>query len=298
MSDIIEFDLDEAKVIKATGVESFAQTRSGEQNIVSIISLKKIYPAVFAKKAADKGSPLTDEEKAAYIAKIDEKLAEKTGKTVEQLTEVDKLDLSKPSFSASFVHYRKDVGTIRCLSKYDGSTLIKAEECCNQLGDSEQKIGMIVVIYPMEDGHIDLELVNRRKQVQFCAWVMSGKRFKKVKSVLDDAKNDNRGEVVDLRVTLEGDPQYQKQVVQYAGTATWARDNFDPEVRRWILDQGLRAQKHLESKMGYKIKLNELMEKLNGSAQVAGHNYSGNQLSSGNSEASKLLKVSYDNILG
>ena len=293
MSNVMEFGFDDAKVVKTSGIELFKQTRSGEKHRVSVIAFKKFHDEVLARKTREKGSSLSDEEKAELFTKIEQKLSEQLSKPIYQITEVDRLNIRNPKFSVAFTHYSDGVGTIRCLSQYEGSTLVKPEECCNRFGDADQKVGTVVMTYPVDDkGQVDADLLKMRKYTNFYVWVMSAKKFKKLESAYVDAKNDKR-DVIDLRVTLDGDPKFQKQQIEAASTAFWAREDCDPEVRAWILDQGLRAYKYVSQNLGFEMKLDKLMEKL---SQLPGGGGSV-QVSSGAQADIPKLVGSYEDLL-
>lgn len=293
-SSVMEFGFDDAKVIKVVGVETFKQTRPGEKHRVTIVSFKRHHDGILAKKALEAGRPLTDEEKSQYNAKIDAKLAEKLGKAVDKLTEGERLDIARPKFSMAYTHYSEGVGTIRCLSKYEGQTMVQPEMCCNKFGDADQKVGCIIMTYPIDDkGQVDADLLKMRKYTNFYVWAMSAKKFKKLEAAYTDARNDKR-EVIDLRVTLDGDPKFQKQQIEAASTAFWAREDCDPETRAWVLDQGLRAYKYVQQNLGFEMTRDKLMEKLQ---QLGGGGGGSAQISSGaQAEAPKLVS-SYSDLL-
>jgi hypothetical protein len=296
-NSVLEFGFDDAKIIKTVGVETFKQNRPGEKHRVSIIAFKKFHDEVLIRKTREKGSPLTDEEKAALYAKVDQKLAEQLKKPAEQLTEADRLEIRKPKFSVAFTHFHDGVGTIRCLSRHEGSTMVKPEECCNRFGDADQKVGTVIMTYPIDEkGQVDADLLKMRKYTSFYVWVLSAKKFKKLEAAYTDAKNDKR-EVIDLRVTLDGDPKFQKQQIEAASTAFWAREDCDPEIRAWVLDQGLRAYKHVGQNLGFEMKLDKLMEKL---AQLpgGGGNAPSAQISAGTQADAPKLVQSYEDLLG
>ena len=294
MSDVLEIGFDDAKIIKTVGIETFKQNRPGEKHRVSVIAFKKFHDEVLIRKAREKGTPLTDEEKAQLLTRIDQKLAEQIKKPVEQLIEADRLDIKKPKFSVAFTHFGEGVGTIRCLSKYEGSTMVKAEECCNRFGDADQKVGTVIMTYPIDDkGQVDADLLKMRKYTNFYIWVLSAKKFKKLEAAYTDARNDKR-EIIDLRVTLDGDPKFQKQQIEAASTAFWAREDCDQEIRSWILDQGMRAYKHVSQNLGFEMKLDKLMEKL---AQLPGGAAASTQISSGTQDSTPRLVTSYEDLL-
>ncbi len=274
MSDVMEFSFDDAKVIKNQGIDQFKLSKQGERARVSIISFKKFHDSVLGMKAKEKGAPLTDQEKAEYIAKIDAKLAENLKKEVKDLTEVDRLDIKSPRFAFAFTHYdqrdrdKGGVGTIRCLSKYEGHNLIDAKICCKKLGDAEQTVGTVLMKYPVDEHmQVELDIFKMKKMVEFSVWRMSAKKFKNLESTYIDARNDKKF-CIDIRLTLDGDPKYKNFKIENAGSATWAREDMDAATRMWVLDQGLRAWKHVSNNLGFEMKEETLTERLTGSSSM------------------------------
>lgn len=294
MSDdgIMDFGFDDGKVIKAQGIERFKQDRSGHTDRVSIIAFKTFADVVIASKSREKGSPLTDDEKADFIKKIDLKLAENLGKEVDKLTEADRLDIKQPRFSFSYVHYKEGVGSVRCLGKWNGSTLATPGLCCQSMGDATQQVATLLLRYPLdENGQVDPELLKKRQYTQVEIYRMSPKKFKQVEGVYIDARANDMP-VIDLKVTLDGDPKYQKQAITTGMTAFWARENTDPEIRAWVLDQGLRNYKHVQKELGFAMSAEKLAEKLGG-VSASNAALSGGEASA----ATPKMQQSYDNLL-
>jgi len=290
MSDnsVIEFGFEEGTVIKSQGIDRFKQTRSGQKDRLSIVSFKRVHDGVLVAKAREKGAPLTDAEKADLIAKIDKKIADQLSKPVEQLTEVDRLDIKSPKFAFAWTHYRDGLGSIRCLSQYEGKTVVKPELCCNKMGDADQTVGMIVMTYPVKDGvQVDEELLNAKKYVNFAVWRMTAKKFRQIEDVYKEARAEEKS-TIDLIVALDGDPKYQKQVITAGSSAVWAKGKMDSEIRSWVLDQGLRNWKHVSNNLGFDMKIDKLREKLLGGGN--------SQVGSGEAESPKLVS-SYDDFL-
>ncbi len=293
---VMEFGFDDAKVVKVQGIDQFKLDKPGAKARVSIVHFKKFHDVVLANKAREKmaagNGPLTDEEKANYIKRVDEKLAEKLGKKPEEMTEVDRLDITNPKFSVAYTHYRDGLGTIRCLSKYEGTVCVKPDICCDKIGDAEQTVATVVIQYPVDENlQVDMDLLKARKYTHFFIYKMSAKNFKKVETAYIEARGEKR-QVVDLLVTLDGDPKYKKHLIQAPSTAFWAREGFDLEVRNWILDQGLRAAKYIDNNLGFVMKREQVIERLGGQAASAA------ALSDGqaSADAPKLVD-SYDSLL-
>lgn len=298
MSDAIEFGFDDAKVIKNQTIDQFKLSKAGERARISVVSFKKFHDSVLALKTKEKGSPLTDEEKAGYISKIDAKILENLKTTnpqkeIKDITEVDRLDIKQPRFIFAFTHFDKNeggVGTIRCLSKYEGNTVVKSELCCDKFGDAEQTVACVVLKYPIDkDCQVEMDIFKMKKMTEISVWRMSSKKFKNLESTYQDARNDKRF-CVDLRVTLEGDPKFKNLKIETAGGATWAREDIDPGIRHWVLDQGLRAWKHVSNSLGFEMSKEKLSERLAGSK-------SGGQISAdAQAEQPKLIE-SYESML-
>lgn len=289
-SNLLEFGFDDSKVIRPQGMETFKQNK-GEKHRISVIAFKTYHDVVLANKAREAERPLTDAEKAELITKIDAKLASSLGKEPKDLTEVDRLDIEQPRFSVAFTHYDQRVGTIRCLSKYEGAELIQPDACCKEFGDASQSVATIIMTYPVDE-HLqaDMELLKARKYTHIRVYRMSAKKFKALESTYIGARSEGI-KVVDMKITLDGDPKFQNQKIESGGTAAWAREGTDPEIRQWVLEQGLRSYKHVANNLGFEITKEKLMERLSGDSGNA-------QLGSGDaSAASPKLGTNYDDLL-
>lgn len=303
MSDVIEFGFDDGKVIKASGVEEFKLARAGEKARITLIAFKKYSDGIIAKKAKERWenmsdgekegkslslSLLTDQEKLDLVTQIDKKLAERLGKPVEKLFETDRLDITKPKFWMGFTHYKDGVGTIRCLGKYVGSTLEKPGKCCDKFGEAEQHAVTPILQYPVGE-HLQPVIQMMKDKVYTYIWLykMSSKQYKRLESTFVEAAADGKP-TMDLKVTLDGEPKYKKHLYESA-VCTWAKEDFDAELRNWILDQGLRAAKHCPNRLGMEITEQKLLEKL-GESPAA--------LASGAAEAAPKVQSSYAGLLG
>lgn len=293
MTDILEFGLDESEVVKTNDLEMFKQSANSKRHILSLISFKKHSDKVLAKKereAMEEGRAFTDANRAEIIAKVDEKIAEKLGKKVNELTEVDRLDISSPRFGVANTHYVEGVGSFRCLSKGRNR-----EICCNKYGDPSQSIATIVMTYPTDrDGLIDKDLLHQQKYVNFYVWRMTPKKFQQVNQSYTDARDDGKS-TINLRVTLDGDEKYQKQKIEVQGNATWAAEGFD-ETYQWVLDTGNRMFQQIDKSiiLGMNLTREKLLEKISS----AGGSPSGAQLTGGDDEKPKpSLSSGYETLI-
>jgi hypothetical protein len=261
MSEICEFGFEESKVIKPSGIERFKLGKPGEIARVSIVVFKTYADVIVAQKQKEKGAPLTDDEKTDIIAKVEAKLKAKLEKA--ELTEADRMDIQSPRFGYAFTHYDDRVGGLRCLSKYQGANVVKQELCCEKFGDAEQTIATIVMIYPTNrDGSIDTDYLKAKKNIDFQTLKMTAKKFKKIESTYNDSRQ-NEQSVIDLKLTLDGEPKYQKYLIESGQTAMWARKDTDPELKNWVIEQGIRCSKFIKNELGFEMSREKLVEKLN-----------------------------------
>lgn len=267
---IMEFGFDDSGHIKSTGMDKWKQAKAGEVSRVCLVAFNRFHDGVLKSKTREKGGDaLSNEEKMSILEKVDVKLAEKLGKKVEQLTDVDRLDIKSPKFWNSYAHFDESVekggygvGTFRCLSKWRNGQMLQQELCCKKFGEPDQKIACAVMTYPMDKNKgPDVDLLLQKKYTEFFVWVLSVKKFKKIESLYGEARSEEKS-VIDLKVELDGDPKYQKQMITLSSTSVWAKPDFNPEIRNWILEQGQRAQNHIESHLGFKISKEKLMERI------------------------------------
>ena len=190
-------------------------------------------------------------------------------------------------------HYKDGIGSIRCLSQYEGATISKMAQCCKEIGDADQHIAIPILKYPIgEHAVVDEQMLKDKKYTEILIWRMSAKRFKKLEAAYVEARQESKP-VIDLKVTLDGDPKFQKQVIVPASTAFWAREGGDPEVRQWVLEQGLRAMKSVPGNLGYEMSAEKLAEKLGGvAASTAALNAAPET-----SAAAPKLQASYEDLL-
>ncbi len=273
-----EFGLDEANVIQQSTFEQFKQN-SKEKHRVSIVAFKRysdneLIKALKAKiESEGDEAELTDMEKQEIIVETDKKLAAKLGKPVESLSEIDRLDIASPKFGFSMTHYfeENEIGTIKCFSEFNKKNeIVKAEICCKKSLPG-QTIGTVIMTYPLlsqDEGDLeaDIDLLNMKKMVSFHPYKLNTKKFGKIKAeYLSAKKNDKNRVALDFKVELDGDPKYQKQIIQSGtGVAVWTTSAIKPEVRQWILETGLRAWKSVDSILGFKMDKQKFIAKLNG----------------------------------
>jgi hypothetical protein len=151
--------------------------------------------------------------------------------------------------------------------------VVKPEICCQRLGDATQTIGVLIVRYPLKnDLSVDVDMVNAFQGLDFFIWKISSKKFHQIEDAYRSARTVDR-HIIDLIVTLDGDPKYQKQSITACENAMWEGDNINIETQNWILNLGLRLWKHAAPAIGVEIELDKLHEKfgLPSGSHMGGH---------------------------
>lgn len=267
---LMEFGFDDSSHIKTNGFEKWKQSKAGQIDRACIVSFNRYHDVVLRNKAREKGSALTNEEQSDLLSRVDAKIAAQLTKKVEDLTEVDRLDIKSPKFWNSFTHFDDKVekggngiGTFRCLSKWKGSQMLQQEVCCKRFNEADQKVACIVMTYPINksDKSVNVKLLLEKEYTEFFVWVMNAKKFKKIEAAYAESRAEEKY-VIDMKVELDGDPNYQKQLVTASSTSCWAKPDFDAGIRNWILEQGLRAAKQINTHLGFKLSKEKLLERM------------------------------------
>ncbi len=182
---------------------------------------------------------------------------------------IERFKLGKPGEIAriSIVSFKKYSDTkIAQKAREKGAPLTDDEISdiiSKKFGDAEQTIATIVMVYPTNrDGTIDMDYLKAKKNIDFQTLKMTAKKFKKIESTYADSRASEES-VIDLKVTLDGEPKYQKFLIESGRVAAWARKDADEELRNWVIEQGIRCHKYTKNELGFEMSREKLVEKLN-----------------------------------
>ena len=175
------------------------------------------------------------EEVMAAVKQAHEAKATALGKTVDQLTEIDKLDITE-IFSKRFdYHYEEGLGYVLSRIGKDGP---EADKIWKSLPEVKRGYSTVLLLYPMLDkksGNINKETIA--KDFKVVPW-----RFPKQTQEQIWQRNaglrENNLSLASQDVKLEcKDPKYQKIDVNFAGPAIWQKaDKFRNVVLTMALE--------------------------------------------------------------
>jgi hypothetical protein len=171
-------------------------------------------------------------DKAKVIEAVKQALAkraEKLGKAVDQLSEVDKLDLHNVRFKKVKAHYKEGVGYALSRLGKDGP---EADKVWQMMGDVKTYFNTVVLIYPTSpDGKVNKAQLGTAWQIM--PWRCHQGIYRALIDEADSlAENSIRIADQDLRAKCTVG-NYQNFDINAAGPAIWKRD---PKFQAMILN--------------------------------------------------------------
>jgi hypothetical protein len=178
-----------------------------------------------ARSAAKKdGKTVSKEEMAAIGKKALEDRATALSKTVEQLTPIDRLDLTTVHFKKLDGHYQEGLGFVVSRLGKDGA---EADSVWKRLPEPKLYFTTLLLVYPTDrEGNIDKNgLKNGEWRV--IPWRFSKQIYEQIWKQ-NEGLRENGLSLASQDIKLEcKDPQYQKIDVSFVGAAIWQKsDNF------------------------------------------------------------------------
>ncbi len=182
-----------------------------------------------AKMAAKKeGKTLSKEEIQAIARKALEDRAKALNKSVDQLTQVDKLDLSTVHFKKMFSHYQEGLGYVLSRLGKDGP---EADAIWKRLPEPKLGFSTLLLIYPTDpNGNIDKEGF-KRGDWRVIPWRFSKRTYEDIWKLNEGLRENNLSIATqDIKLECEN-PQYQNIKIQFVGAALWQKsENFKERV--------------------------------------------------------------------
>jgi len=238
--DAIDTDIgldEEGKKVASDQAEWFKMGSKGQIFRMAFAYFHPIDHNMVAKKVAaakEAGQTVSLEKKREIGKKVLERLAEQSGKKVEQLTLIDRLDLSEVKFKQFRAHYAQGLGFVHSRLGLDG---VEADAVWKRLEEPKNYFTTLVLIYPANArGDFRAEDMSKLAEVRLIPWRMSRGLFMSIwkhnaglqSNGLSIASQDFKAECVD--------PAYQKIDISLAGPAIWQRD---PAYKRAILEKAV-----------------------------------------------------------
>jgi hypothetical protein len=177
------------------------------------------------KEAIRAGKKLTREEELAVAKGALTKRAQEVGKTLDQLSAIEKLDTSVAHFKALKAHFHESVGyAISRLGK-DGP---EADAVWKRLGDVKSYFTTLLLIYPTTaEGAVDKEQFAsqaKNHKLKLIPWRFSVKTYDEIYGVNEGLRDNNLSLASqDVKITCDN-PKYQGVKVVAAGPATWQKN--------------------------------------------------------------------------
>lgn len=178
--------------------------------------------------AAKKKNPAVTKETLEELAtKVVAKRAEELGKSPDQLSAVDKLDINNLHFRKFLAHYREGIGFYLSRLGKDGA---EADEAWKMMGDQKKYFTTVLLVYPTNnEGEIIKEQLAHSWFVK--PWRFGGKVYGRLHAVADSLRsNDLAIATQDLKLKC-ANAEYQNFDIDSAGKALWRQnDKFKAAV--------------------------------------------------------------------
>jgi hypothetical protein len=177
------------------------------------------------KDAGKAGKRLSREETVAVAKAALTKRAQDLGKSVDQLSAIERLDTTVAHFKSLKAHFHDDVGYV--ISRY-GKDGPDADLVWKKIGPVKSYFTTLLLIYPTDsEGSINKEALANQvhtAKLKLVPWRFSGKTYDEIYGC-NEGLRDNGLSLAsqDVKITCDN-PKFQGVKVVAAGPATWQRN--------------------------------------------------------------------------
>jgi len=178
------------------------------------------------KVARRSGKNLTREEKVEVAKKALGKRAEELKKSIDQLTPIEKLDISTAHFKSMRAHYQDGLGYILSRLGKDGP---EADAIWKRLPDPKAYFSTLFLIYPTNsEGAVNKEELTsqvREKKLKIIPWRFGSNTYEAIWKLNDGLRENNltlAGQ--DVKLECVKDEKYQNISMGSAGPVIWQKN--------------------------------------------------------------------------
>jgi len=219
-------------------------------------------------KAMKEGTKRLSREETIAVAKAAlTKRAQDLGKSVSQLSAIERLDTTVAHFKSLKAHYHEDVGYV--ISRY-GKDGPDADLVWKRAGAVKTYFTTLLLIYPTDsEGSINKEALANQvhtNKLKLVPWRFSGKTYDEIYGV-NEGLRDNGLSLASQDVKITSDnPKFHGVKVVAAGPATWQRND---KMKTAVLTGALNLYDKLNPFR--EMTTEQLREKLGGSSGNSSH---------------------------
>ena len=263
-SDIGLGDEDKGKV--QTNQLEWYKGEKGRTDRVALVYFNSLDTTI-RRKVLQQKPDITIEQQKGVILKARAQLAEKLGKSVDALDNVDLLDTSEARFKTVTASLKKEIGYVAWPKVIPPGE----EKIWAKAGERKDYVITVLLWYPTDrEGEVDKE---RLKHFRVMPWRFAPEKydiFRKInKGLLEGGSSISH---IDLNFSCS-DTQYQKITITQAGPAIYTKN---PQLKRLVLEKATLLYPKLNPFR--ELTIDELREKL-GMPPVGGGTTSGSDFS-------------------
>jgi len=180
-----------------------------------------------------------------------QKLAEKLGKTIDQLDPVDMLDVTEARFKTASASFKEGLGYVEWPKKLSA----EEEKVWKKLGEKREYVFTVLLQYPTDrEGDLDRERLAKGWRV--LPWRFAPDKFEVIRKINKGlAESGSTIASIDLNFACT-DTNYQKITITQAGPCIYLKND---KLRRMVLEKAVGLYEKLSLRQ---LTTDELREKL------------------------------------
>lgn len=279
MGDDSDIGLGEEDKNKVGNQIDWYKGEKGRTDRVALLYFNNIKQTTL-RKALKAKPDITKEQQKSVLIQTLQKLAEKLGKSIDQLDDVDMLDLNEARFKTVSASFKQGIGYVEWPKKLTS----EEEKVWKKLGDKRSYVFTVLMQYPTDrEGEIDKDRLSKNWRV--LPWRFSSDKYdvlRKINKGLGESGAMISG--IDLNFACT-DATYQKITITQAGPSLYQKSD---KFRRLVLEKALP----LYEKLGLRqLTTDELREKLGMGAGSSGGGSSGGGYDAGEDFSSIIQNI-------
>lgn len=203
---------------------------TGRTDRVALVYFNNIKQTLLRRGLKANPKMTKDEQKVLLLGGL-QKLAEKLGKSLDQLDEVDMLDMGEARFRTLTSSYKQGIGYVEWPKKLTP----EEEKVWKKLGDKKDYVCTLLLQYPTDkDGEVDRERLAKGWAIK--PWRFPAKVYEAIrKANKGAAEHGNSVSSIDLNISCE-DAKFQKIAVTSSGPCIYLKND---KFKRVVLEKAV-----------------------------------------------------------
>jgi hypothetical protein len=203
---------------------------TGRTDRVALVYFNNVKQTLLRRGLKANSKMTKDEQKALLLGGL-QKLAEKLGKSLDQLDDVDMLDMGEARFRTLTSSYKQGLGYV----EWPKNLTPEEEKVWKKLGDRKDYVCTLLLQYPTDkDGEVDRDRLAKGWAIK--PWRFPAKIYEQIrKANRGAAEHGNSVSSIDLNIFCE-DAKFQKVSVTSSGPCIYLKND---KFKRVVLEKAV-----------------------------------------------------------